>query len=77
MHVYAHFCELSLHFEMEKGWEDVYGIPETECGPLFVISDFASNLYVVGIIILIFTGAEIKAHKDYTTCQEGTWQGPD
>lgn len=79
VHVYAHFCESSLHLEMEKGWEDVYGVLETECGPLspFVLSDFASNLYVVGIIILIFTGEEIKTHKGYATCQEGTLQGPD
>lgn len=34
VHVYAHFRELSLHLEMEKGWEDVYRAPERECGPL-------------------------------------------
>lgn len=72
MCVCTHVCVLGLHLGMEGGWKDVFGVLDTEQGPLPLLShlDLPSNVCVracvragKGIIILIFTDEDMKVQN--------------
>lgn len=82
VHVCRWLCVLGGHLGMEKGRGDVSGAPEPEQGPLPLLTllDFTSNVYVLGIVPLIFIHEKMKAKKGRTAGQGGEgqgWQGQD